>query len=103
MFDISESILNNIKIIKLNGRIDGVSSEDINIFIAEYLDKGNRRVILDFNEVNYISSAGLRVLLVNQKKITSAGGEIFFYQLPPYIKDVFKLSGFLKLFKIVED
>jgi anti-anti-sigma factor len=103
MLDITEYLISNEKIAKLEGRIDGVSSEEINIFIADFLDRGNRKVVLDFENVNYISSAGLRVFLINQKKITAAGGEILFYKLPNSIKEIFRLSGFLKLFKVIEN
>ncbi|GAB1371970.1 hypothetical protein MASR1M45_20320 [Candidatus Kapaibacterium sp.] len=102
MLDISEYYSENELVVRLSGRIDGISSEELNKHISQLLDAGRRRIILDFNEVNYVSSAGLRVLLINQKKISGAQGEIIIYQLSPQIYEVFKLSGFLKLFKVVE-
>lgn len=103
MLEITEYLISETKITKLSGRLDGVNSEEINKYIITILDKGIRKVVFDFSEVNYVSSAGLRVILINQKKITSAGGEISIYKLTPQIYDVFKMSGFIKIFKIIEN
>lgn len=103
MLEITEYSIASTHITKLTGRLDGVNSEEINKYIITLLDKGIRSVILDFSDVNYISSAGLRVLLINQKKISSAGGEIAIYKVTPNIKEVFKLSGFLRIFREIEN
>ncbi len=102
MLEITEYTVSGITITKLSGRLDGVNSEEINKHIAVLLDKGIRKVICDFSEVNYISSAGLRVILINQKKMNSASGEIVLYQLTKSIKEVFKMSGFLRIFRLIE-
>lgn len=101
MLEITEYAISGTLITKLSGRLDGVNSEDINKYIATILDKGIRKVICDFSEVNYISSAGLRVILINQKKMTSAGGEIVLFQLSQAIHEVFKMSGFLRIFRVI--
>lgn len=103
MLKISDYQISGNTISSLEGRLDGISSDAINAYIAELLDIGRRIIILDFSNVSFISSAGLRVLLSNQKKVTSAGGEIILFRISSNIREVLKLSGFLRIFKIFEN
>lgn len=103
MLDITEYSIADTHITKLSGRLDGVNSDEINKYILTLLDKGIRNVIFDFSDVSFLSSAGLRVLLVNQKKITSAGGEIALYKISSSINEVFRMSGFLRIFRVIEN
>lgn len=103
MLEITEYSIADKLLTKLSGRLDGVNSDDINKYIASILDKGRRNVIFDFSDVSFLSSAGLRVLLINQKKMTAAGGEIAIFKITSNIREVFRLSGFLKIFRIIEN
>lgn len=80
-------------VISLNGRLDTTTSvlldkqfNDINI--SENL------VILDFKELEYISSAGLRVLLAIKKKLDSASKSLEIHNINPVVKEVFSVTGF---------
>jgi len=103
MLEITEYSIADTHITKLAGRLDGVNSDEINKFILTLLDKGIRNVIFDFSDVSFLSSAGLRVLLINQKKITAAGGEIALYKINSSINEVFRMSGFLRIFRVIEN
>ena len=87
------------RILLLKGRIDGISSPDIERRLSELVLEGDRRIIVDFSEVMYISSAGLRVFLSAQKKLVKAGGEIILYRVPPAVADVFEMGGLAGLFR----
>ena len=56
----------------------------------------------DLKELNYVSSAGLRVLLTAQNIMDEAGGRMTLVNVPPFIKDVLRLTGFNK-FMTIED
>jgi len=58
-------------------------------------------MVIDFTQINYISSAGLRILLLLQKQLKKFDGEIILCNLSPAIADVFRMSGFINLFRIL--
>jgi anti-anti-sigma factor len=88
--------------ISLHGRIDGITSSDIERQMKEMLMQGERNLIVDFEKVNYISSAGLRVFLLVQKQLKQADGEIVLTALPATVMEIFRISGFAQVFRIVE-
>lgn len=85
--------------IVLEGRIDGMTAPDIERKFTELTTSGERQLLVNFTEVNYISSAGLRVFLDAQKKLMAVGGELLLYKLSPNVQEVFRISGFQSIFK----
>jgi anti-anti-sigma factor len=100
MFECNVSEDLGTKRLHLKGRIDSMSATEIQRQINELILEGERRFVTDFEEVNYISSAGLRVFLAAQKQLSKAGGEIILFKMPPDVLRVFKMSGFERLFRI---
>ena len=82
------------------GRIDSVTSPSFEEAIGRGLAAGERRVVVDLGGVEYISSAGLRVLLVAAKRLRDAGGRLVLCRLNEPVRQVFDLAGFLPLFAI---
>jgi len=98
-----ESIIkdaNGIKWLNLKGRIDSMSSPEIDRQIKELILSGDRILVANFEEINYISSAGLRVFLSAQKQLKKVDGKMILYKLSPNVLEVFKLSGFVQFFTI---
>jgi anti-anti-sigma factor len=62
--------------------------------------EGAKVLILDFAELDYISSAGLRVFLATAKQLQTAGGRCGFAALSPETQRIFRLSNFLELLEI---
>ncbi len=87
--------------IHLNGRIDSMTSPDIQQRIHETIQDGARMLVADMEQVSYLSSAGLRIFIMAQKQLQKAGGRIIIYRITGEPKDVFTMSGFDKLFKVV--
>jgi anti-anti-sigma factor len=100
MFEYQLSNEFGLKCLHLKGRIESMSASEIQREIGELILSGERRFIIDFEGVNYISSSGLRVFLVAQKQLSKAGGEIILFKIPPDVLRVFKMSGFEQLFHI---
>jgi len=100
MFEYQLSDEFGLKCLHLKGRIESMSASAIQREIGELILSGERRFIIDFEEVNYISSSGLRVFLAAQKQLSKAGGEIILCKIPPDVLRVFKMSGFEQLFHI---
>jgi len=101
MFEYRLSEELGLKCLHLKGRIDSMSSTEIQQQVNGLILAGERRFVTDFEEVNYISSAGLRIFLAAQKQLSKAGGEIILFKMPPDVLRVFKMSGFDQLFRIV--
>ena len=80
----------------LNGRLDAAQAPAA----QTYLDQVQGPVTLDCSQLEYISSAGLGVLLKTQKRLLAAGGKLRLVGLKPHLRDIFTYSGFDQLFEI---
>ena len=64
----------DLAIVSINGRVDGATAPDLESDLSSMIREGDVRVLLDCGEMNYISSAGLRVFLLAAKRCKQAGG-----------------------------
>ncbi len=101
--DIKVSELNNYTVVSINGRVDTMTAGDFENKIMEVLDGGISKMLLDCSGLDYISSSGLRVFLVAQKKMMAAGGALRLCCLKPEIQEIFDISGFSGIFSIFPD
>ena len=85
----------------LSGRIDTITCNLLNEEIDNLLNENCQKLILDFAEVDYISSAGLRVILAAQKKVSTQNLEFELTNLSESIKNIFNITGFSQILKIV--
>jgi len=101
MFEYNITEEKGIKWISLSGRIDSVSAQELETSFKELTVSGERQIAVNFEEVTYISSAGLRVFLIFQKQLKKVDGEILLYKMPEPVFNLFKISGLDKLFRII--
>lgn len=85
---------------RIAGRMDTSTSPAIEAAIKEKLAEGSRRILLDMREVTYVSSAGLRVVLLVAKQAKAANGNLALFGLHPSVREVFDISGFGKIIPI---
>ncbi len=78
--------------VTISGRIDTATAPEVDTFVSGNLD-GITSLVLDFADVNYVSSAGLRVLLSLQKKMMKQG-EMKLIHVNEAVNDVFEVTGF---------
>lgn len=83
----------------IEGRIDTITSEDLDKEINAELGKFNS-LKMDFSDVEYISSAGLRVLIATQKKLKPENIPFIIINVNDEINEIFIMSGFDKILKI---
>ncbi len=76
-------------------RVDTNNAPEVEKIIWENIGDGDGKMIIDFSQVNYISSAGLRVLLKTAKQMKKGGGKLGLCNLNDQIKEVLELSGFM--------
>lgn len=98
--EIEEERAQGVQIVAPSGRIDSTTSEALESALARALAAGERRVVVDFDRVSYISSAGLRVLLVAARRLRAEQGTLVLCALGEPVRQVFDLAGFLPLFAI---
>ena len=82
------------------GRIDSTTSPALDAHLLGLARAGEHRVVLDFSRVEYISSAGLRVMLTLAKRTKEAKGKLALAALGDSVRQVFELAGFLPLFSV---
>lgn len=97
--DIIENKNGDVVVLKLIGRLDTNTSQSLSDKAIGLIDGGLNKLVLDLAELNYISSAGLRVLLMLAKKLKSIGGKVALASLQDNVKEVFELSGFSSIFE----
>lgn len=90
----------NIKIFSPAGRLDSNNSAAFEKEILAALDAGENQILLDFSDLAYISSAGLRVVLLTAKKTKASGGKLVLCNLNESINEVFIVSGFNSILDI---
>jgi anti-anti-sigma factor len=100
MLTISPARQAEFMVISLVGRIDASNSKDLEEQCLELISSGETKMVFDLTEVNYVSSAALRVFLLAAKRISAAKGSVRLCGLSTTLQDVFDISGFSKLFVI---
>lgn len=98
--DLKEAKKGNATVVSLSGRIDSSVAKEFEAGLIGVVDKGAKKVVVDFANLDYISSAGLRVLLMAAKQLKAAGGGIALCAMQPSIKEVFEVSGFSQMLPI---
>ena len=85
--------------LEVEGRVDTVTSPELQKTILQAFQKGNT-IIIDLAKVDYISSSGLRALLIGQKTAGSKGGTMKLLHVCEGVMKVFEMTGFAKMLTI---
>jgi anti-anti-sigma factor len=100
--NIKKEKINDFCVIRIEGRIDTTNFNGFENEINLLFNSGEKNIIFDCSGLNYISSSGLRVFLITQKKSISLDGKLHLCCLQPAIKEIFDISGFSTIFKIFD-
>lgn len=101
--EITASKQGAVSVVALAGRFDAQTSGQVDASLQAIFQAGGQKLLVDMGRVEYISSAGLRVLLAAAKKTNSLGGTLVLCGLQPYVLEVFEVAGFTSIFKIAPD
>ena len=85
------------------GRIDHARADGLKDALAPHLGRcaaGQDQLVLDLSGVEYISSAGLRVLMLARKQAKAQGGTLVVAALPPIVREIFEISRFTVVFDV---
>ncbi len=89
--------------VTLSGRLDSATSSDFERSLQGLFQAAGDKVMMDFSALDYISSAGLRVVLMAAKRAKQGQGHLVLYGLQTHVKEVFEISGFLKILEVAND
>ena len=97
---IDHAQLKRCDLLTLHGRIDSSKAPEVETAIKEIMDAGRFHFVIDLGDVEYVSSAFLRVMISTLKTAHRWNrGDIYLAAMPPRIREVFDLAGLLPLFK----
>jgi|SRR6056297_222207 len=95
--EIKKTTDGNTVTIELKGRLDTITSGQLEDELEGIFDDEDVNLIFDFSDLDYISSSGLRVLLSAQKKINAMGTKMKIVEANEVVKEIFDATGFTKI------
>ena len=93
---------NGIVLIAINGRLDADTSPEAEKVVKDALKDQTTRILFNLASLEYLSSAGLRVLLGAAKEMRRRDGKIALCALNEFVKEIFEVSGFQSLIPITD-
>lgn len=100
MKELKKEVFDNTVVFHLTGKLDGVSSPQVQEQISQTLTTHIKNVVLDCTNLEYMSSAGIRVLLQSYHQVGQQSGKIALTSVPKAIEQTLYVTGFLSYFKI---
>jgi anti-sigma B factor antagonist len=98
--DITERRTADIVTLSLSGKLDTTTAKTFEERMLAHIEAGDRRFIIDLAQLDYISSAGLRVFLLAAKRLESGKGKIVLCSLKNPVREVFDIAGFSSIFSV---
>jgi len=98
--EISTSESGDVRVLSFQGNLDTNTSPDAESEINGLIDGGAQKLLVNFEKLDYISSAGLRVLLATAKKLKASGGDLKICCLNQTVQEVFDISGFATILSV---
>lgn len=87
--------------VEISGKIDAVTAPELEKSLIDVIAEKSE-IVLDFDKVTYISSAGLRVVLFAQKTIDGQGGKLIITNVDEDVYEIFEMTGFSNAFQIIK-
>ena len=82
------------------GSLDGGNVHHFESLVMGHVNNGERRLIVDFSGLNFISSAGLRVFVIAARALRASDGRIILCGMKHHVEDVFRVSGIYRVIDI---
>jgi len=102
-FEITRKDNKNAAVLYLKGYLDAHTASDLENMLQKLVDEGKYNILVNFKDLNYISSAGLGVFMGFIEDVRNHNGDIKLTNMSPKIFRVFDLLGFPSLYEIFND
>lgn len=100
---IPQELIGDMAVLVPQQRVDSANAKQFEVDLLDAIKAGNKTILLDFKDLDYISSAGLRAILVAAKSAKAAGRRFLLCSMKENIREVFTVSGFAKILSIHPD
>ena len=100
--EITEEQRADVLILRVIGKLDASNSKDLETKILPLITSSQEKLVVDLSQLDYISSAGLRVFLLAAKHMDDAKGKMIICSLKDAVKQVFDLAGFPSFLTLAE-
>jgi anti-anti-sigma factor len=100
--NISIEDLQGATVLRFAGNLDTSTAPEAELSFNRLIEGGRTKLLVDFGPLDYISSAGLRVLLVAAKRLGAGGGKLRLCGLNDFVRQVFDTSGFSTILQVFE-
>lgn len=94
--------IEGVLVVSVTGRIDGMNAQEFHENLDRQISGTDNPVVLDLEKLSYISSAGLRSVLLIAKTLQSRKTRFMLCSLPGPIKEIFEIAGFDKIINVLE-
>jgi len=101
--EINHEKVADIAVVALEGRFDAPSAPEAESAFKNYLQDGTSKILVDLSGVEYISSGGLRVIIMVSKALERINGTLKLCGLTPFVSEVFEITNLSKRYEICED
>lgn len=104
--DVGTQTYSNVTVVSPRGRVDHQSADQLGASMAPYVARCEHqscKLVLDLSGVDYMSSAGLRVLMVAAKQARAQSGTMVVSGLGPTLREIFQISRFDRVFTVYDD
>ena len=100
-FEVQTKDEGKVLVVALSGQLDTRSAPQLEKALDAPVNSGRTEILVDCARLDFVTSAGLRVLLMTGKRVAAAGGRLALCALNPSVREVFDISGFASLFPIL--
>jgi anti-anti-sigma factor len=101
--DINNRETGGVSILDFRGNLDTNNSLAAETEVNRLIEAGSEQIIFNFEELNFIASSGLRILLATAKKLKTSGGKMVVCNLNETVQEVFDISGFASILNLASD
>ena len=89
-------------LVLLKGELDTAATEKFTNDLSPLTEDAGKKICIDFGELKYISSAGMRILLALNRQALARGGKVSIKGMSQDIHQIFQMTGFDQMFEIIE-
>jgi anti-anti-sigma factor len=100
--NISIKDLDSATVVQFEGNLDTNTAPEAEQQLNSLIEAGKSKLLVDFGSLDYISSAGLRILLGTAKKVGAGGGKLRIFGLNETVREVFDMSGFSTILQVFD-
>ena len=98
--EVEEERGNDVLVLLPIGRLDSANAHTFESIVTNHISNGEQHLIVDFSRLEFISSSGMRVLLIVAKNLKASKGQLVLCAMRDHIQEVFQISGFDQIIPI---